>query len=202
MPFLRQMKIGYARISTEGQNIRSQIDALKSCGCEKIFQDVGSGVKVDRNELTKMIEILRKGDVVVVYKIDRIFRSLKNLVDLIDKFNKLGVEFKSLNDPGFDTTTSNGKFLLQIFGAVAEFERNLIAERTKSGLAAARARKIHLGRPTGSKESSLAKYEFANHLYNNKGITISEACKQAQISKATFYRIEKTRKEEKQSVVK
>lgn len=184
------MKIGYARVSTPEQNIGSQIDELRNFGCDKIFQDIGSGVKVDRNGLEELKAHLREGDVVVVLKIDRIFRSLKNLVELIDYFNEHKIGFKSLTEPEFDTTSPNGKFLVQIFGAVAEFERNLISERTKIGLKNAKRRKIHLGRPKGPKKENIQKYHFANHLYNNQSLSIIEACKQAQISKASFYRIE------------
>lgn len=106
------MKIGYARVSTDGQNISSQIDLLEKAGCEKIFRDYASGVKENRPGLNQMLEVLRKGDTVVIYKSDRIFRSLKNMVQLIDKFNELGVNFKSLSEPEFDTTSANGRFIL------------------------------------------------------------------------------------------
>lgn len=98
-----------------------------------------------------LLKYMRKGDTVIVYKNDRMFRSLKNMVELIDKFNEVGVHFKSLSEPEFNTSSANGKFLLQIFAAVAEFERNLISERTKVGLANARKRKKLLGRPHGPK---------------------------------------------------
>ncbi|MCX8530873.1 recombinase family protein [Chryseobacterium luquanense] len=125
-------------------------------------------------------------------KKDRIFRSLKNMIDLIEKFNEKGILFKSITEPAFDTTSANGKFIIQIFGAVAEFERNLISERTKSGLEGARRRKKLLGRPKGSSQKSIEKYQFAKHLYDNKNTSIDKACKQAGISKATFYRIDNT----------
>ncbi|MFK7114668.1 recombinase family protein [Flavobacterium oreochromis] len=185
------MKIGYARVSTDGQNISSQIDLLEKEGCEKIFRDYASGVKENRPGLNQMLEILRKGDTVIIYKSDRIFRSLKNMVELIDKFNELGVNFKSLSEPEFDTTSANGRFILQIFGAVAEFERNLISERTKLGLNNARRRKKLLGRPKGAKNETIEKYNYAQHLYENKNIPIDKACEIAGISKTTFYRIDK-----------
>lgn len=140
---------------------------------------------------------MRKGDMVIVYKTDRIFRSLKNMIDLIEKFNEKGVLFKSITEPAFDTTSANGKFIIQIFGAVAEFERNLISERTKTGLEGARRRKKLLGRPKGASLKSLEKYQFAKHLYDNKNIAIDKACKQAGLSKATFYRIDKNKKNTK-----
>lgn len=184
------MKVGYARVSTKEQNIESQIDLLRKNGCEKIYSDVASGIKEDRKGLLEMIQYLRKGDSIIVYKNDRIFRSLKNMVTLIEKFNELGIHFKSLSEPEFDTTSANGKFLLHIFSAVAEFERNLISERTKFGLENARKRKKHLGRPVGPKKETIEKYKYANHLYKSQNLPIGEACKKAGIGKTTFYRIE------------
>ena len=105
-----------------------------------------------------MLSFLREGDVVIVYKTDRIFRSLKNMIELIEFFNQKGVFFKSISEPAFDTTSANGKFIIQIFGAVAEFERNLISERTKAGIEGARRRKKLIGRPKGIKKETLEKY--------------------------------------------
>lgn len=141
-----------------------------------------------------MLAFLREGDIVIVYKTDRIFRSMKNMIDLIEVFNQKKVSFKSLTEPAFDTTSVNGRFIIQIFGAVAEFERNLIAERTKAGLEGARKRNKHLGRPAGVSQEILEKYQFALHLYKNKNISIDKACKQAKISKTSFYRIENLKK--------
>lgn len=135
------MIFGYARVSTQEQNIQSQISLLEDAGCEKIFTDTASGVRENRKGLNDLLKTIRKGDTVIVYRIDRIFRSLKNMVELIDTFNQLGVNFKSLSEPQFDTTSANGKFLLQIFGAVAEFERNLISERTKIGFSKCQEKK-------------------------------------------------------------
>ena len=185
------MKIGYARVSTESQNITSQIDLLEREGCERIYKDFASGVRDNRPGLNQMLEVLRKGDTVIIYKSDRIFRSLKNMVQLIDKFNEIGVGFKSISEPEFDTTSANGKFIIQIFGAVAEFERNLISERTKFGLENARKRKKLLGRPKGAKQETIEKYNYAQHLYENKNTPIDKACEIAGLSKTTFYRIDK-----------
>ncbi|SEH29908.1 MULTISPECIES: recombinase family protein [Chryseobacterium] len=185
------MIVGYARVSTSDQNISTQVEILREKGCEKIFTDIASGVREDRTGLNEMLSYLRKDDIILVYKTDRIFRSLKNMIDLIEKFNEKGILFKSITEPAFDTTSANGKFIIQIFGAVAEFERNLISERTKSGLEGARKRKKLLGRPKGSSKSSIEKYQYAKHLYDNKKISIDKACRQAGISKATFYRVEK-----------
>ena len=186
-----KIKIGYARVSTSEQNIQTQIDLLKAEGCDKIYTDVASGVREDRQGLKEMLSFLREGDIVIVYKLDRIFRSLKNMIELIEVFNQKKVLFKSITEPAFDTTTANGKFLIQIFGAVAEFERNLIKERTKAGIEGARRRKKLLGRPKGSKKETIEKYQYAMHLYENKNIPIDKACKQAGIAKTTFYRIDK-----------
>ncbi|HLV62420.1 recombinase family protein [Galbibacter sp.] len=185
------MLVGYARVSTQDQNLESQIDLLEKEGCEKIYTDIASGVREDRKGLKEMLEFLRRGDTVITYKNDRIFRSLKNMIDLIDTFNEKGVHFKSLSEPEFDTTSANGKFLLQIFAAVAEFERNLISERTKVGLKNARKRKKLLGRPKGFKKETVEKYQYAKHLYDNQNLPIEEACKRAGMSKTTFYRVDK-----------
>ena len=177
------MIIGYARVSTPEQNIQNQIDLLEQQGCEQIYTDIASGVREDRKGLNEMLSHLREGDIVVVYKTDRIFRSLKNMIDLVEVFNQKKVSF--------DTTSANGKFVIQIFGAVAEFERNLIRERTKVGIEGARRRNKLLGRPLGPSQETLEKYQYTLHLYNNKHIAIDKACKQAGISKTTFYRIDK-----------
>ena len=185
------MIVGYARVSTPDQKLEAQIDLLEKAGCEKVYTDVASGTRDDRPGLQEMIRYMRKGDTVITYKNDRVFRSLKNMVELIDKFNEVGVHFRSLSEPEFDTTSANGKFLLQIFAAVAEFERNLISERTKVGLNNARKRKKLLGRPAGSKKETIEKYHYAKHLYDNQNLPISTACKRAGIGKTTFYRVEK-----------
>ena len=185
------MIVGYARVSTKDQSLDSQKGLLEKAGCEHIYSDVASGTKDDRKGLNEMLKYLRKGDTVITYKNDRMFRSLKNMIDLIDTFNERGVNFKSLSEPEFDTTSANGKFLLQIFASVAEFERNLISERTKMGLANARKRKKLLGRPKGTSNITKEKYHFARHLYDNMNVPIREACTRAGISKSSFYRVEK-----------
>ncbi len=186
------MIIGYARVSTTEQDLDPQIQKLKEAGVEKIYTDIGSGVKTNREGFLQMKNAIRKGDTVLVYRIDRIFRSLRNMVDLIEEFKQLEVNFKSLSEPQFDTSSANGLFLLQIFSAVAEFERNLIRERTKVGLDSARRRNKHLGRPKGIPKEMKSKYEYAKHLYENKNTPILKACKEAGISKASFYRLDKS----------
>lgn len=189
------MIYGYARVSTKDQKLNSQIDLLKKAGCDQIFTDVASGVREDRKGLNDLLDKVGPGDTVIAFKNDRIFRSLKQMIILIDKFKEKQVNFKSLTDPYFDTTTANGRFLLQIFSAVAEFERSLIRERTKVGLESARKRKIKLGRPKGPKKETIDKYEYAKHLFESKDLTIDSACSQAKISKTTYYRVENFFKE-------
>lgn len=138
-----------------------------------------------------MLAQLRTDDIILVYKTDIIFRSLKNMIDLIEQFNQKGVFFKSITEPAFDTTSANGRFIIPIFWAVAEFERNLRSERMKYRLEGAWRRNKLLGRPKESSKESIEKYRFAKHLCDNENIVIEKACRQGGISKATFYRIEK-----------
>lgn len=133
------MKIGYARVSKTDQNLELQTDALHAAGVEKIFNDRLSGAKEDRDGLTEMLKVLRKGDSVVVWRLDRLARSMQHLIELIQNFDAAGVQLISLTE-GIDTSTSTGRLVFHIFGSIAEFERNLIIERTNAGLAAARAR--------------------------------------------------------------
>ncbi len=178
------MKIGYARVSTTDQNPELQLDALRQAGCEKIFQDKISGSKADRPGLTEALNYIREGDRLVVWRLDRLGRSLKHLIQVIEDLDKRKIGFASLQE-GFDTTTSGGKLVYQIFGALAEFERNLIRERTKAGLEAARAR----GRVGGRKEKlSAAQIETMIKMYESKDHTLKEICEVMGISKPTFYR--------------
>jgi DNA invertase Pin-like site-specific DNA recombinase len=141
------MKVGYARVSTDEQNLDLQLAALNATGCAKIYQDKGiSGANFDRPGLRQVISALHSGDVVVVWKLDRLGRSLVDLVNTIDGFAALGVEFCSLTE-NIDTSSPGGKLIFHIMAALAEFERSLISERTRAGLDAARARGIRIGRP-------------------------------------------------------
>ena len=140
------MKVGYARVSTLEQNLDLQIDALKKEGCEKIITDEISGSVADRVGLSKVKELLRKGDTLVVWRLDRLGRTLKHLIEWVHDLSDKGIGFKSLQET-IDTTNSSGKLIFHIFGALSEFERNLIRERTQAGLAAARARGRQGGRP-------------------------------------------------------
>lgn len=133
------MRIGYARISTHEQNLDLQRDALKAAGCEKIIEDKASGSRTDRTGLQRACEMLRKGDVLVVWRLDRLGRTLKHLIEFMAMLENEGIGFQSVTE-AIDTTTTGGKLVFHIFGALAEFERNIIRERTLAGLAAARQR--------------------------------------------------------------
>jgi DNA invertase Pin-like site-specific DNA recombinase len=141
------MKIGYARVSTGEQNLGLQWDALEEAGCEIIYQDEGiSGIAIERDGLTQVLSAIGAGDTLVVWKLDRLGRSLGFLCELVERLGKQGAEFQSLTD-GIDTTTHSGKLVFHIMGALAEFERDLIRERTRAGMKAAKKRGKHVGRP-------------------------------------------------------
>jgi DNA invertase Pin-like site-specific DNA recombinase len=181
------MKIGYARVSTKDQSLNLQKDALEKAGCKKIYSEQISGTKTERAKLDEMIKHLRQGDVIVVWKLDRLGRSLRDLVNLISKFQDLGVGFKSLHD-NIDTTTPTGKLTFHLFAALAEFERDIISDRTKAGLASARARGRKGGRPKGLSKKAQDKARLAESLYNEKDNSIGEICEYLSISKPTLYR--------------
>lgn len=142
-----KMKIGYARVSTEEQKLELQLASLKKAGCRKIFQEKVSGTRRDRPELEKMIEQLREGDVVVVARLDRVARSTSHLLDIMEKLRDSGAKFQSLSEPWADTTSHSGKLIMTIFGGIAEFERDLIRDRTSAGRIAAKKRGVVFGRP-------------------------------------------------------
>jgi DNA invertase Pin-like site-specific DNA recombinase len=149
------MKIGYARVSTDEQNLFLQLDALKAAGCEKIYEDHGvSGAVIARAGLDRLLAETGQGDVLVVWKLDRLGRSLGFLIDLIDHLGKQGAGFKSLSD-GIDTTTPGGVLVFHIMGALAQFERSLNSERTTAGMKAAKRRGQHVGRPRKLDEAQL-----------------------------------------------
>ena len=177
------MLIGYARVSTNEQNLDLQKDALQKAGCERLYVEQASGSKSSRPELERTIEMLREGDTLVVWRLDRLGRSLKHLIELITKLEENGIGFKSLTE-SMDTTTNNGKLIFHIFGALAEFERNLIRERTQAGLAAARARGRKGGRPFALDHK---KREMAVKLYNSKEHSVEEICQTMGISRPTLY---------------
>lgn len=177
------MLIGYARVSTIEQNLALQTDALKSAGCNNIFEDKASGASTQRLGLIEALSYVRKGDTLVVWRLDRLGRSLRHLIDVIADLEKRGIGFRSMEE-SIDTTTSGGRLIFQIFGALAEFERNLIRERTQAGLKAARARGRLGGRP---KALDSKKTELAYQLYDAKKHTIKEICQMLGISKPTLY---------------
>ncbi len=178
------MLIGYARISTIDQNFDLQVDALKKVGCGKIFQDTASGSISDRKVLNETIEYLRSGDTLVVWRLDRLGRSLKKLIEFTNELNERKIGFKSIVE-SIDTTTTTGRFFFHVTGAFAELERNLIRERTKAGLDAARARGRKGGRPTAIDSKT---FEIALQLYNDKKISVGDMCQRLGIVKRTFYR--------------
>lgn len=162
-----------------------QVDALKKAKCDKLFIDIASGTKSSRPELNKMLSELRPKDV-VIWKLDRLGRSLKHLVELIEQFNEKQIGLKSLNDP-IDTMTSQGKLIFNIFASLAEFESDLLRERTKAGLEAARARGKLGGRPKGLSQRAKSTACAAETLYKERKLSIQEICNQLSISKATLY---------------
>ncbi len=180
------MKIGYARVSTQDQKLELQLDALTRHGCELVFQEKKSGKNKERPELEKMLSQLRAGDIVVVWKLDRLGRSLRDLIDLVAEFKKRGVDFVSLQD-GINTATSTGRFTFNIFASLAEFEREIIKERTKAGLAAAKARGRAGGRPGGLSPEATEKAKSAKVL-SESGKRAEEIAKILGISRATCYR--------------
>jgi DNA invertase Pin-like site-specific DNA recombinase len=178
-----KMRIGYARVSTHDQNLDLQKDALKKAGCERIIVDVASGKKEKRSGLDRARDLLRKGDVLVVWRLDRLGRSLKHLIELMTELEGQGIGFQSLQE-SINTTTPGGKLVFHIFGALAEFERNLIRERTKAGLDAARARGRKGGRP---KTLDVDQRVVAVDLYEQRKHTVDEICRTLGISKPTLY---------------
>lgn len=180
------MLVGYARVSTNDQNLDLQIDALTKAGCERIFAEKITGASSERPELTNMKNFIRDNhDTVVVYKLDRLGRSLKNLVGEIETLQSRGIGFKSLQE-NIDTTTSGGRLFFHVFAALAEFERDIIRERTQSGLAAARSRGRLGGRP---KKLNEAQVQLLRKLYADKANGIGEICKMFNIGKATLFRL-------------
>jgi len=178
------MLIGYARVSTTEQNLDLQTDALRTAGCERLFTDTVSGATVDRPGLDTALTECRSGDTLVVWKLDRLGRSLPHLVDIVRDLGVRGVGFNSVQE-SIDTTTSGGKLIFHIFASLAEFERDLIRERTNAGLAAARARGRTGGRPKGvdpkKKKAALA-------LKKDSGHSIREICEIVGISRNTYYK--------------
>lgn len=182
------MQIGYARVSTRDQNLDLQLDALRKVGCTDtyIYKEEISGATRERPQLQKLLEQLREGDVLVVWKLDRLGRSLADLVHLVTEIQGKGAGLLSLND-NIDTTTPQGKLTFHIFAAIAEFEREIIRERTNAGLASARARGRKGGRPPGLSPEAKIKAAAASSLYQQKK-SVAEICKTLSTSKKTLYK--------------
>jgi len=180
-----EMKIGYVRVSKQEQHEALQIDALKEAGCEKWFLDKITGSKAERKGLDEALAYVRPGDTFVVWKLDRAGRSLTHLIKLLKDLKERGIEFVSLTEQ-IDTTTPGGKLIFHMMGALAEFERDLIRERTNAGLAAARVRGGRGGRPRKLKTNG--KVALARQMFANKSHSIPDMCATLGISRATFYR--------------
>lgn len=180
--------IGYARVSTSEQNLNLQIDALKKEGCTKrnIYIDKASGAKTDRPGLDACLEALEPGDVLLVWRLDRLGRSMSHLVALVEQLLEKKIGFKSICDGAIDTTTASGELVFNIFSALAQFERRLIQERTKAGLSAARAR----GKKGGRRaiQANDPRVVTAREMHKNKAISVQKICNMLNISRATFYR--------------
>ncbi len=178
------MIFGYARVSTDDQNLDAQLDALKAAGAARIFQDKKSGKSRERPELEKLLDQLRDGDVVVVTKYDRLARSLRDLMDLVETIRERRAGFRSLAED-IDTTTPSGRLIFHVFGSIAEFERERIVERTKEGLAAARCRGRVGGRPRALSPETRKE---VIHMRDNEKRSVSEIARLFKISRATVYR--------------
>jgi DNA invertase Pin-like site-specific DNA recombinase len=179
------MLIGYARVSTGDQTLDLQTDALNTAGCDRVFTDILSGVKAERPGLAEAIDYVRVGDTLVVWRLDRLGRSLQHLIETVTQLETKGIGFRSLTEQ-IDTTTPGGKLIFHVFGALAEFERDLIRERTHAGLASARARGRVGGRP---KKLSAKQLALAQQLYADNQTDVATICTTLGISRTTLYRV-------------
>ncbi|WBX97998.1 recombinase family protein [Chryseobacterium gambrini] len=184
------MKIGYARVSTKDQNLDLQVAALEKAGCEKIYQEKISGATKYRPELDKMIEQFREGDELYVWRLDRLGRSLKHIIDMVLSLNEKGIIIKGLVD-GVDTSTINGRLFLNLMASLAEYERELIRERTNAGLQSARARGRTGGRPKGYAKETISKLIIMRSVYKDPTKAPEEIYKPLGLTRATFYRYAK-----------
>jgi len=180
------MKIGYARVSTTDQNLDLQLTALKEAGCGRIYQEIISGAKRNRPELQRLIDQLRPNDIVVVWKLDRLARSTQNLLELADQIKNAEASFCSLSEPWADTTSPSGRMIITVFAGIAEFERDLIRERTGAGRIAAKTRGVRFGRPEKMNEEQ--KLLAKRLLQEDK--SVSEIAKTFNVHKATIYRLQ------------
>ena len=178
------MLIGYARVSTQDQDPEMQVEALRKAGCKKIFVEKASGAQRDRPELIAALDYARDGDTIVVWKLDRLARSLKQLIETVEDLEERGIGFKSVTET-IDTTTSGGKLVFTIFAALAEFERSIIQERTRAGLEAARLRGRVGGRPRTVSDDDIA---AAKAMLKDPEITVRKVAERIGCSEATLYR--------------
>lgn len=177
--------IGYARVSTADQDPALQLDALEEAGCARVFTDTASGALDRRPELDRCLDHLRPGDVLVVWRLDRLGRSVRHLIDVVTDLQGRGVEFRSLTE-AIDTTTAGGRLVFHVFAGLAEFERSIITERTRAGLAAARARGRHGGRPPKLTETQVF---MARKLYDGKEHTVDQIAEILGCARSTVYRV-------------
>jgi DNA invertase Pin-like site-specific DNA recombinase len=176
--------LGYARVSTDGQDHALQLDGLRAAGCDKVFVEVGSGTRTDRPELAKALEQARKGDVLVVWRLDRLARSLRHLIDIADDLNRRGIALKSITE-AIDTTTPSGRFMFNILGALSSMEREIIVERTRAGLLAAAARGRRGGRPPALDEAQI---RAAKAMLASGAMSAAEVAQQVGCAPSTLYR--------------
>ena len=181
------MLVGYARVSTHDQTLALQQDALTGAGCDRIFTDTASGATAARPGLDEALAYARTGDTLVVWKLDRLGRSLPHLIETIGRLQERGVGFRSLTEQ-LDTTTSGGKLVFHVFATLAEFERDVIRERTRAGLAAAHARSRHGGRPRAAALDDARKVALAQALYADTTHSIADICRMLRVSRSTLYR--------------
>ena len=180
------MKIGYARASTKDQLLNLQVDALEKAGCSRVVSEIVSGAKVERPALNKLLESVHPGDVLMIWKLDRLGRSLTHLIEIVNQLLERKVGLKSLNDP-IDTTTAQGRLTFNIFAALSEFERDIIWERTDAGLSAARARGRKGGRPKGVPAAAQPTACAAETLYREGKLSTQQIADRLNISKSILY---------------
>jgi DNA invertase Pin-like site-specific DNA recombinase len=177
---------GYARVSTNDQDLSLQLNELKAVGCDTIFTDKVSGTKSERPGLDECLKTLRPGDTLIVWRLDRLGRSMQHLVSVVTELKSKGIGFRSLRDGAIDTTTASGELIFNIFAALAQFEAELIRERTRAGLSAARARGRNGGRKPVLPESP--KVKMAKRMHEDRSLSPMEICVNLKISRATYYR--------------
>lgn len=191
------MNIGYARVSTQDQNLDRQLDQLNLAGCERIYQEKITGTKKDRPELDRLLDTIRQGDTIIISELTRLSRSTKDLFQLVDTIEKAGANIKSLKESWLDTTTPQGKLMFTIFAGISQFERDLISQRTKEGLASARSRGRKGGRPCKSEKD----IKLALKMYENKQYSISEITEATGVSRTSLYRALSKQDDKQQGVI-